>query len=229
MAKFYYLKYNVEIGEIVLDISKKKVSSKELLVLPNRITQKQGLKLRERITDRFLYKDRKAFISEVEYEFKRLFSICTECGFVTDKDKVNKAWKGLCRSCFKEYQQEKVKDYQSNKDYLKKVRKLKEYLKTEQGQIDAVPGSVIESNVRMAVVRTNKTMREVAKHLNISDKQMSILFNNKRIDADILRAICEYLMTPLERMLRPPRGVRIKRKDGVPKFWLDEDFRIKNE
>lgn len=227
--KLFYLKYDVEAGEIILDQSKKKVSKTELLVLPNKITETQGKKLKERINNRALYKHRKPFLNELEHEFFCLFSVCSRCGYVTDKDKVNKAWDGLCKECFKDYQAEKQREYWATKDYRKRVRKYKRYLNTKQGVIDSVPISVIESNVRMEVIRQGKTMRELAQHLNISDKRMTELFNAKRIDADILDSICEYLITPLERMIRLPRGVRIKKQDGVPKFWFDGDFRIKNE
>ena len=229
MARLFYLKYDIGAGEIILDQSKAKMSHNELLVLPNRITEKQGAMLKERLTDRFLYKDRKPFISEVEYEFGKIFSICKSCGFVTDRDKINKAWGGLCKRCFRKYQEEKKKEYQANKDYLKKIRKFKEYIKTNQGRVDAVPPQVIGSNIRMEVIRQGKTMREVARHLNLSDKQMSVLFDNKRLDVDVLQAICEYLMMPMEKALRQPRGVRLKRQDGLPKFWFEDDFRMKNE
>ena len=89
------------------------------------------------------------------------------------------------------------------------------------------PLSVIESNVRMEVIRQGKTMREVARHLNISETKMSLLFSAKKLSVDDLRAICEYLMTPMERMLRLPRGVSVKRQDGVPKDWLEEGFWMK--
>lgn len=229
MAKFYWLKYDVDAGEIILDQSKKKVSSSELLVLQNKITEAQGGRLKKRLREREQFKKRKLFLNEVEYEFRRLFSICKRCGYVTDKAKINKAWHGLCKKCFKDYQEEKKREYWATKDYRKKINRYKEYLKTEQGLIDSVPISVIESNVKMEVVRQGKTMREVARHLNLSDKQMTELFKAKRIDAEILEAICEYLMTPIERMIRRHRGVRIPKKDGVPKFWIDTDFKMKGE
>jgi len=223
----FYIKWNVEDGEIILDQIRKSVSSKEILVVPYKITKIQAVRLKDRITDRFLYKNRKPFVSEIEYEFNKLFHVCKNCGHVTDKDDVNKAWGNLCKKCFKEYQREKLKEYQANKDYRKKVRRFKEYLKTPQGKVDAVPISVIESNVRMEVIRQGKTMRELAGHLNISETKMSLLFSAKKLSADDLRAICEYLMTPMERMLRLPRGVSVKRQDGVPKDWLEEGFWMK--
>ena len=64
-GKLFYLKYDIGAGEIILDQSKAKMSHNEILVLPNRITERQGARLKERLTDRFLYKDRKPFISEV--------------------------------------------------------------------------------------------------------------------------------------------------------------------
>ena len=229
MARLFFLKYDIGAGEIILDQSKAKMSHNEILVLPNRITERQGARLKERLTDRFLYKDRKPFVSEVEYEFGKIFSVCKSCGFVTDRDKTNKAWGGLCKKCFRKHQEEKKREYQANKDYRKKVRRLKEYIKTSQGRVDAVPIEVIESNIRMEVIRQNRTMRELAGHLNMSDKQMSVLFENKRIDFDLLQAICEHLTTPMEQMLRLPRGFRLKRQNGLPGFWFEDDFRMKNE
>jgi transcriptional regulator with XRE-family HTH domain len=229
MAKLFYVKWHVEDGILILDQLKKKTSSKEILVVPNRITKAQGKRLKERITDRYLYKKRNPFVNEIEHEFHSIFHTCKQCGYVTDREKVNKAWGDLCNICFRKLQQEKLKEYQANKDYRKKVRKLKKYLQTTQGKIDAVPLDVIESNVRMEVVRQGKTMRELAKHLNISDSKMSLLFSGKKLDSDDLEAICEYLMTPMELFLRLPRGVYIKRQDGIPKHWLEEDFRMKNE
>lgn len=228
MAKIFYIKWDVEEGVLILDQQKKKVSQKELLVVPYKVTKKQAERLKDRITDRFLYKKRNPFLSEIEHEFFKIFHVCNQCGRVTDKVDVNKAWGKLCKPCFRKYQAEKLKEYQANKDYRKKIRRLKEYLKTEQGKIDAVPLSVIESNVRMEVIRQGKTMREIARHLNISETKMSLLFSAKKLSVDDLRAICEYLMTPMERMLRLPRGVSVKRQDGVPRDWLEEGFWIKN-
>ena len=229
MARLFYIKWDVEEGVLILDQQKKKVSQKELLVVPYKVTKKQAERLKERITDRFLYKKRNPFLNEIEHEFFRIFHVCKECGYVTDKEKVNKSWGKLCEFCFRKYQAEKLKEYQANKDYRKKIRRLKEYLKTDQGKIDAVPLSVIESNVRMEIIRQGKTMRELARHLNISETKMSLLFSAKKLSVDDLLAICEYLMTPMERMLRLPRGVSVKRQDGVPEHWFENDFRVKNE
>lgn len=228
MTKRYFLKYNVASGTIVLDQSKIKKHYDELLVLPNRITKSQGKRLKDRITDRFLYRDRKAFINEVEYEFKEIFNICTGCGFVTDKDKTNKAWGRLCSQCFREEQANTRRRNQAAKDERRQLRRYRLHLQTIQGQIDAIPMEIIESNVRFEMRRQGKTMKNVAEAIGISNSAMSRLLKNKFIDKDELQLISEYLFVPLEKFLRVPRGVRIpKTIDDIPKFWLEDGFRIR--
>ena len=73
MAKLYYIKWDVEEGVLILDQQKKKVSQKELLVVPYKVTKKQAERLKERITDRFLHKKRNPFLNEIEHEFFRIF------------------------------------------------------------------------------------------------------------------------------------------------------------
>lgn len=228
MAKLFYLKWHIEEGVLILDQQRYNSKKNEFLITPYKVTQSQAKRLKKRITNRFLYKERKPFLNEIEFEFYNIFHVCKRCGFVTDKAKVNKAWGELCNSCFRDYQEEKKIEYQKSKDYRKRIRQLKVYLQTEQGKVDAVPNEVIQSNVRLEVIKANKTMKDVANYLGISESAMSLFFDNKRIDAGQLQAICEYLMVPIERMTRMPRGVRIKRKDGVPAHWLKEGFRIKS-
>ena len=67
MAGLFYLKWHVEEGRLILDQQKKTVSRKELLVVPYKVTKKQAEKLKERITDRFLYKKRNPFLNEIEH------------------------------------------------------------------------------------------------------------------------------------------------------------------
>ena len=66
----------------------------------------------------------------------------------------------------------------------------------------------------------------MANALNISSPTFSKLFKNNTIDYKVLQSICEVLIVPPEKVLRLHRGVRVPRKDGVPRFWLEEDFRI---
>ena len=88
MAKLFYVKFDVSAGTLILDQSRVKQSYDELLVNNFKITKAQAKLLKDAITDRFLYKDRAAFLSEVEWEFNRLFHVCSSCNFVTDKSKV---------------------------------------------------------------------------------------------------------------------------------------------
>ncbi|HHX59654.1 MAG TPA: helix-turn-helix transcriptional regulator [Epulopiscium sp.] len=226
MAKLFYVKYDVSSGSLIIDQSKVKQSYDELLVNNYKITKTQAKLLKDAITDRFLYKDRAAFLSEVEWEFNRLFHVCSSCNFVTTRSKVNKAWDNRCQRCFRKVQEEKRRANQANKDYRKQIRKYKEHMTTPQGRVDAIPISIIESNVRFEMIRRNISSTDMANALGISPPSFSKLFKNNTIDYKALQSICEVLIVPPEKMLRLHRGVRVPRKDGVPRFWLDEGFRI---
>lgn len=226
MAKQFFLKYDVISGTLILDQSSKKQSYDELLVNNCKITKTQAKKLKDAITDRFIYSDRAAFLYEVEFEFNRLFHVCSSCNFVTDKSKVNKAWKNRCQRCFRKIQEEKRRANQASKDYRKHIIKYKEHLATNQGKVDAIPISIIESNVRFEMIRKNISSTDMANALNISKPTFSKLFKNNTISFNVLQSICEALIVPPEKMLRLKRGVRVPKKDGVPKFWLEEGFRI---
>ena len=226
MTKLFYIKYDVASGTLILDQSKVKQSYDELLVNNCKITKTQAKKLKDAITDRFLYSDRDAFLHEVDFEFNRLFHVCSSCNFVTDKSKVNKAWGDKCQRCFRKVQEEKRRANQASKDYRKQIRKYKEHMTTPQGKVDAIPISIIESNVRFEMIRKNISSTGMANALGISPPSFSKLFKNNTIDYKVLQSICEVLIVPPEKMLRLNRGVRVPKKDGVPKFWLDEGFRI---
>ena len=226
MAKLFYIKYDVASGTLIIDQSPKKQSYDELLVNNYKITKTQAKKLKDAITDRFLYSDRFAFLHEVEFEFNRLFHVCSSCNFVTDKSKVNKAWKNRCQRCFRKVQEEKRRANQASKDYRKQIRKYKEHMTTPQGKVDAVPIPIIESNVRFEMIRKNISSADMAEALNISNPTFSKIFKNNTIDYKVLQSVCEVLIVPPERILRLKRGVRVPKKDGVPKFWLEDGFRI---
>ena len=196
MAKLFYIKYDVASGTLILDQSKVKQSYDELLVNNFKITKAQAKLLKDAITDRFLYKDRAAFLSEVEWEFNRLFHVCSSCNFVTDRSKVNKAWGNRCKRCFRKVQEEKRRKNQQNKDYRKQIRRYKDHLATNQGKVDAIPISIIESNVRFEMIRKNISSTGMANALGISSPSFSKLFKNNTIDFKVLQSICEVLIVP---------------------------------
>ena len=226
MAKLFYIKYDVASGTLILDQSKVKQSYNELLVVPFKITKTQAKLLKGAITDRFLYSDRYAFLNEVEWEFNKLFHVCSVCNFVTTRSKVNKAWGNRCKRCFRKVQEEKRRKNQQNKDYRKQIRRYKDHLATNQGKVDAIPISIIESNVRFEMIRKNISSTGMANALGISSPSFSKLFKNNTIDYKVLQSICEVLIVPPEKMLRLHRGVRVPKKDGIPRFWLEDGFRI---
>lgn len=226
MPKLFYVKIDVSNGTLILDQSKTKQDYNELLVVPYRITKTQAKKLKEAITDRFLYADREPFLNEIEFEFYRIFRVCRKCGFVNNKEDVNKAWSGLCEGCFRKLQIEKRRKNQADKDERRKMRRYKEHLKTPQGRIDAIPISIIESNVRFEMIRKNISSTDMANALNISKPTFSKLFKGNTINYKVLQSVCEVLIVPPEKILRLHRGVRVPKKDGVPRFWLEDGFRI---
>lgn len=226
MAKLFFVKYDVAAGTLILDQSKEKQSYDELLVVPYRITKMQAVELKGAITDRFLYTDRSAFLHEVEYEFNKLFHVCNACNFVTTRSKVNKAWGNRCQKCFRKVQEEKRRKNQQNKDYRKQIRKYKEHMTTPQGKVDAIPISIIKSNVRFEMLRKNISSIDMANALGVSPPSFSKLFKNNTIDYKVLQSICEVLIVPPEKILRLYRGTRVPKKDGVPRFWLEDGFRI---
>lgn len=228
MAKLFYVKYHVEDGIFILDQVKRKVSPKEMMVVPYKITKAQGKMLKDRVDHKYGKKSRNPFMNEIKHEFDTLFHVCKECQYVTTATKVNKAWGNVCSRCFRIVQAENKRKYQAQKDQRKKIRRYRRYLKTMQGRIDSVPIEVIGSNVRIEIVRQGKTQREIAQHLGITDGMFSVMFAKKKVNAEDLQAICEYLGIPIEKTLRLPPGVTVKRQDGIPKHWLKEGFRMRN-
>lgn len=226
MAKLFYVKIDVSNGTLILDQSKIKQDYNELLVVPYRITKTQAKKLKDAVTNRFLYKDRHPHLSEVSYEFNRIFHVCSKCDFVTDRSEANKTWGNRCKKCFRKLQEEKRRDNQANKDYRRQIKKYKHHLTTPQGRIDATPISIIESNVRFEMIKQNISSTVMAEKLNISRPTFSKLFKNNTIEYKMLQDICTVLLVPIEKMLRLHRGMRIPKKDGVPRFWLEDGFRI---
>lgn len=227
-AKRYFLKYNVAVGEIILDASRKRVSVDELLVTKSRITKTQAETLKKRLETRQLIKGRKLFLSEVEEEFNKLFSVCKTCGFVTDRAKINKTWDGECRSCFRETQEVRKRENQANRDYLRQIRKYKLHLNTLQGQIDSVPVPLIVSNIQFEMKKQGKKFKDLADYLELPQSKLNEMFGGKTIRKEYLLLVCEFLFVPVEKLLKRQRGFRIPYKDGVPKFWLEDNFRIRN-
>lgn len=231
MSKRYYVKYNVAIGELILDSSKVKSNPEELLVVPHMIGSRQGKVLKERITNRFLYKRRKPFLQEIEHEFYKIFHVCKTCGHVTNKQgehKHQKRWGDECKKCYQKTRIRRRKEWEATKDHRKVIRRYKLHLNTLQGQIDAVPIEVIESNVRLEMKLQGKTPKEMAQFMGVSQSRFSEMFRTVSIKKDYLLKMSEYLFVPVEKLIRRPRGVRIPYVDGVPKFWLDKNFRIRN-
>jgi len=226
--KRYFLKYNVAVGEIILDTSRKREATDELLVVKSRITKLQAKTLKNQLGARQLIKGRKLFLSEVEEEFNKLFSVCKTCGFVTDRSKINKAWDGECKSCFRNTQEERKRENQANRDYLRQIRKYKLHLNTLQGQIDSVPVPLIVSNIQFEMKKQGKKFKDLADYLELSQPKLNEMLGGKSIKKEYLLLVCEFLFVPLEKLLKRQRGFKIPYKDGVPKFWLEDGFRIRN-
>lgn len=226
--KLYFLKYDIEAGEIILDKSRRRASIRELLIVPYKVSTRQGERLSERIGVDRLKRGRILFSHEVEYIFNRMFNVCKECGFVTDKVKSRKQWNGLCRSCFREYQEAQKIEFRDKRDYRRQIRKYKLHLNTLQGQIDSVPLELIEANVRLELKKQGKTVKSLSDGIKLRQSKINEMFKGKTIKKEYLLEISEYLFVPVEKLLRIPRGASIPYKDGVPKFWLDDGFVIRN-
>ena len=115
MARLFYLSTTLARGDI--RPVKAKMSHKELLVLPNRITEGRG-KAKGRLTDRFLY-GQKPFI-EVEYESGRYSPSASRA----DSLQTGQDEQGMGRSvqkCFRKHQRKKT-GVSGEQDYRKKVR-----------------------------------------------------------------------------------------------------------
>lgn len=226
--KRFYLKYDISVGELILDPSRKRATINELLVVPNRITQTQGKTLKKRLETRQLIKGRKLFVPEVEEEFHKLFSVCKTCGFVTDRNRINKAWSGECKSCFRETQEARKRENQANRDYIRQIRKYKLHLKTLQGRIDSVPAPLIVSNINFEMKKQGKKWKDLADYLELSQPKLNEILGGKTIRKEYLLLVCEFLFVPVEKLLKRQRGFKIPYKDGVPEFWLEAGFRIRN-
>lgn len=225
--KTYHILYDSYCGEIILATSKKKESMAEILVVPYKITERQGKSLKNAINASREKYERTLFSNEVEDIFNRLFHVCKACSFVTDRP-VNKAWGDRCEKCFRKYQEEERKRFRELADHRKQVRRYRLHLNTLQGQIDAVPIQVIESNVKLLMRRQGKAYGDLADYLGASNKYLSELFKNRTIKKEYLLKISEFLFVPVKKLLVIPRGFKLPYQDGIPKFWLDEKFYIRN-
>ena len=222
----YFLKYYLATGELIFDKTPNRAHNDELLVVRYKITLSQGKRLENRLKIVHLRLGRILFLHEVEQEFYKMFHVCKTCGFVSDK--VRKEWNGECQKCFRHTQELKRIEYQRTKDYRKQIRKYKLHMKTLQGQIDSVPIALIESNVKLELKKQGKTIKNLADGLCLRQSKINEIFANKTIKKEYLLEMAEFLFVPVEKFLRLQRGVRIPYKDGVPKFWLDDDFVIRN-
>lgn len=225
--KKYFLLYDVSCGEIILATSNKRETMAEILVVPYKITERQGKSLKNALNASKDKVGRILFSNEVEDIFNKLFHVCKACSFVTDRP-VNKTWGERCEKCFREYQEEERKRFRELADHRKQVRKYRLHLNTLQGQIDAVPIQVIESNVKLLIRRRGKAYGDLAAYIGMSNQRFSEIFKNQTIKKEYLLKISEFLFVPVKKLLEVPRGFRLPYKDGVPKFWLDEKFYIRN-
>ena len=226
MAKRYFLKFNVVSEEIILDASSETFSVDEILLSESTVSLAQGRLLREAIK-----KYESPYSTEVQHEFDKLFVVCLGCGLLMTRNKMKKAQGDRCLSCWKQNVEDKkvvyFKNVNKQRDYERRVRKLKLHLSTNQGLCDKIPIEIIHSNFKIAM--QGKSMKDLAEHIGVSTKVIYNMFNNKNVRYEKILQITEWLKIPLSKLLEIPYGVTISRTDGVPTHLLRRTVRYLDE
>lgn len=199
----------------MLDVTNATVNKDEILIVDALISERQGKLLRDAIK-----KYGKTYSNEVKFEFDKLFSVCVDCDLVSTRSNMKKAWGERCKPCWEVYREKRkeiwFREHDKQKDFERQIRKLKLHLATPQGRVDSIGMSIIESNIRISLSENGGTFKEMAEYIGVSTSVIYTLFKRKYIRVERLLQICQYLKTPLSKILEIPIGVTIRRIQGVP-------------
>ena len=224
--KRYWIRLSLLSNKIILDLSAEDKDN-EILIPDYRISEEQGLMLhgRTELYDPLQYAD-------VMLECKRLFSICDNCGHVTNRSEINRTWEGRCEACFRDDQKEKKRLWERTRDRSvalnKRILLLSRHYETKQGKIDAVPAVVIYSNIRYYMYAKGLKYMDLAKTFGVEQPKINRLLSNRFIKAEDLQVIADFIEEDIEKLLYTPKGYKIEYLYGVPAFWFESRLRYMN-
>lgn len=215
--KQYYLKWDIDNESFLLDVSYRN-SDFVYGIRKVKITEIQANQFGERIERMYLDRGKFINLAILEYEFDKFFHICVDCGKATAHVTWVKRQKEWCYDCYHGHLSEIYKE--RAKIYIEKerIKRLQEYVKTNQGIADVIGAKAIKANVYVQMKIHNKTQKELAPVLGLTEESVSRLFNNRKsVKIEYLYKIAEWLIVPMDLLLKVPRGtVPLKRKNGIP-------------
>ena len=224
--KRFWIRLSLLTNKIILDVSSEDKEN-EIIIPDYRITEEQGLMLYGR-TERY---DPLQY-ADVILECKRLFSICDNCGHVTNRSEINRTWEGRCEACFRDDQKEKKRLWERTRDrkeaLKERIEQLSKHYETPQGKVDAVPMVVIYSNIRYHMYEKGLMYKDLAKVLGISQPRLNHILGRKFIKVDDLQKIADFIDIDIKKLLFVPKGYGIEYLYGVPAFWFESRLRFIN-
>ena len=215
--KLFYLKYSIETHEWLLDV---KYSTENFCygIRKHLITQYQAELFVERIDKLYIKKNKDVNLNILEFEFDNSFHICYTCGKATYHDDWYPRYKTHCYEHYLEVMTEMYKISRAKVIERERLENLKEYLKTEQGKADLIGLQVLRSNIIIQLRKHSKTQTELAVALGVTDTSCHrILYDNLSIKVEYLYKISEFLLIPIDLLLKSPRGLApLKKKNNIP-------------
>lgn len=213
----YYLKWDIENKSFLLDTEYVR-NGLAYSVKRTLITQEQAGQFAERIEDRYLNRKKYIDMNVLEFEFERFFKICKKCGTATSKIVWARRQKDLCFSCYQDALVERRKEGFRRYIERRRVIRLQNYAKTDQGIADAVGVPAIKANIKIQLKKHGKTQSDLCKVLGTYDGTVSKMLNgNKSIKIEYIYKIAEWLFVPIDQLLKMPRGSRpLRRKNKIP-------------
>ena len=215
--KLYYLKYSVDTHEWLLDV-KFRTENFYYGIRKHLITPDQADLFVERIDKLYIKKNKDINLNILEFEFEKSFHICYTCGKATYYTDWYSRYKTHCYEHYLEVMTEMYKISRAKVIERERLENLKEYLKTTQGLADKIGLKIIRSNIIIQLKKHSKTQTELSECLNVTSTSCHrILYDNKSIKIEYLYKISEYLMIPIELLLKAPRGMNpLKKKHNIP-------------
>ena len=218
--KRYYIKYDLENESFLLDVS----FPKDELIYGIRkvlVTPRQAELYVDRIEQLYLSKNKPVNLNILAYEFDVEFKVC-DCGTVTELENDAKRYGSLCRECYAIRVRERWKERFNKRVADEHAIKVKEYLKTDQGKADLIGARNIATNINIQLLKRSKTKKDLALYLGVTQANLSkILYENKSMKLETLYKVCEFLHTPIDLLLKKPRGFKaLKKKSELNKIKI---------
>lgn len=215
--KLYYLKWDIDNESFLLDVSYKN-SDFVYGIRKHQITEFQANEFGDLMEKRYINKGKFLNLTILEYEFDKFFHICKDCGKVTSHTAWVKRQRNWCYDCYHGHLTEIYRESAKIVVERERIKRLQEYVKTNQGIADVIGAKVIKANVYVQMKIRNKTNKELAQVLGITEESASRLFHGRKsVKIEHLYKIAEWLFVPMDLLLKIPRGtLPLKKKHGIP-------------